>query len=283
MQLSRLFLLLILFSSITVFALYQILDSKRASTTFAPISTSCECPVCPLQTDIKKNQCPPVTECKCYSLTEKPPIGSDGQVTMDTTFGKALYRLSKQNDVRIVLEIGTWFGGGSTQCIARGLQESGRDKLLYTIELYEPAWQYARKTYAHMPIRFILGGTVPTEMYLKPEEIPNKDRHYELYYQRDIELSKKSIPWLYPLCLAYNFDAILIDGNEYTGWAEYQIIDKYCKPKYLMLHDVGTLKTSKIEQVIKQGGTVWKLREEGEDAVRWQIYERSDALGSRVV
>lgn len=129
---------------------------------------------------------------------------------------------------------------GSTQCIARGLQESGRDKLLYTIELYEPAWQYARKTFTHLPIRFILGGTVPTEMYLKPEETPNKDLHYRLYYQRDIELSKKSIPWLYPLCLAYRFDAVLIDGNECTGWAEYQIIDRYCKPKYLMLHDVGT-------------------------------------------
>ncbi|KAG2381375.1 hypothetical protein C9374_006364 [Naegleria lovaniensis] len=221
----------------------------------------------------EKPSCPPVQECKCYSLTDSPP-GTDGQVTMKTSFGKALYKLAKQDDVRTVLEIGTWFGGGSTQCIAKGLQESGEDKLLYTIELYEPAWQYARKKFAHLPVRFILGGTVPTEKYLKPEEIPNHEEHFRLYYQRDIELSKKSIPWLHPLCLAFQFDAVLIDGNEYTGWAEYETIDAECKPKYLMLHDVGTLKTEKIEKTIKAGGTVWQLMEEGMDGAKWQIYKR---------
>ncbi|EFC48261.1 glycosyl transferase [Naegleria gruberi] len=241
-----------------------------------------QCPPCPTtavqqqqQQTFKSGSCPPVQECKCYSLTDAPPTEhGDGQVTMATTFGKALNKLAKQDDVNTVLEIGTWFGGGSTQCIAKGLKESGSHKRLYTLELYEPAWQYARKTYSHMPIYFILGGTVPTDKYLAPDEIPHKDDHFKLYYQRDIELSKKNIPWLMPLCLATRFDAVLIDGNEYTGWAEYEIVNDHCKPKYLMLHDVGTLKTNKIEKVIKQGGTVWELIDEGQDAARWQIYKR---------
>ena len=200
----------------------------------------------------------------------------DGQVTASTTFGKALYQLARQDDVRTVLEIGTWYGGGTTQNLARGLQETGSDKVLYTIEMYEPAWQHARTKYSNMPIRFILGGTVPPEGYLRPEEIPDKDEHYRLYYQRDIELAKKTIPWLKPLCLGMEFDAVLIDGNEYTGWAEYEVVDKHCKPKYLALHDVGTLKTNKIEKVIKKGGTVWELYKEGQDAARWQIYKRKE-------
>ncbi|KAL9657024.1 hypothetical protein ABK040_014573 [Willaertia magna] len=221
--------------------------------------------------------CPP---CKCLSVTENPPDTGDGQITMQTSFGKALYNLARQENVRKVLEIGTWFGGGSTQCIAKGLQETGNDKLLYTIEMYEPAWQYARSKYSHLPIRFILGGTVPSDKYLKPEEVPEneKNTHYRLYYQRDIELAKSAEPWLKPLCLAHKFDAVLIDGNEYTGWGEFEVVDSLCKPKYLMLHDVGTLKTSKIERYLKENKdtTIWTLKSEGADAARWQIYERKD-------
>lgn len=58
------------------------------------------------------SQCPPVTPCKCFDATEN--IEQDGQVTMQTTFGKALNSLAKQEDVNLFLEIGTWFGGGST-------------------------------------------------------------------------------------------------------------------------------------------------------------------------
>ena len=156
------------------------------------------------------------------------------------------------------------------------MKATGADKILYTLEMYEPAWQHARQTYKDMPIHFILGGTVPTEDYLKPEEIDDKGPHYQLYYLRDLELSKKAVPFLKPLCMAFKFDAVLIDGNEYTGWAEYEVVDAYCKPKYLMLHDVGTLKTKKIEQHISKGSSVWQLIGEGADNAKWQIYKRKE-------
>lgn len=57
---------------------------------------------------------------------------------MGTSFGQALYSLAKQSDVKKVLEIGTWFGGGSTLCLAKGLKESDpsmKEKVLYTIEI----------------------------------------------------------------------------------------------------------------------------------------------------
>ena len=40
---------------------------------------------------------------------------------------------------------------------------------------------------------------------------------------------------------------MLIDGNEYTGWAEFNHVRSECQPKYLALHDTNTLKTAKIE------------------------------------
>ncbi len=162
------------------------------------------------------------------------------------------------------------------QCIASGLRDSGSNKLLYTLELYEPAWAYARKKYSHMPIRFILGGTVPREEYLTDDEIPDNEKtdHYNLYYQRDLKLAEQSEPWLKPLCMLHKFDAVLIDGNEYTGWAEYNVVKSVCKPKYLALHDVGTLKTHKIEAEIRHQTDIWREIKCGADAAKWCIFER---------
>lgn len=142
--------------------------------------------------------------------------------------------------------------------------------------MYEPAWNYARKKYQHMPIRFVLGGTVPREDYLTDDEIPpnEKGEHYRLYYKRDLELASTNEPWLKPLCLVHNFDAVLIDGNEYTGWAEYNVIKSVCKPKYLALHDVGTLKTHKVEADIAKHPNDWEKIGCGEDKAKWCIYKR---------
>jgi len=49
-----------------------------------------------------------------------PPVPElKGQVTLETSFGQELYRLAKLPEVHLVMEIGTWFGGGSSWCIAQ--------------------------------------------------------------------------------------------------------------------------------------------------------------------
>jgi hypothetical protein len=54
----------------------------------------------------------------------EPPVSLQGQVTLSTTFGAALYGLAQRLDVHLVLESGTWFGGGSSWCIAQGLRKN---------------------------------------------------------------------------------------------------------------------------------------------------------------
>lgn len=171
---------------------------------------------------------------------------------------------------------GTWYGGGSTQALAKGLQESGSHKVLITIEMYEPAWQYARKRLIGYPVICLLAGTVPKEQYLTPDEIPDEEKteHYKLYYERDIKLAEQHEPILEPLCKSFRFDAVLIDGNEYTGYAEFKIIDSICKPKYLMLHDVGTLKTKKISVELNKNPQKYQLVSKGSDKDSiWEIYK----------
>eukprot|EP00003_Mantamonas_plastica_P022670 TRINITY_DN389_c0_g1_i8.p1 TRINITY_DN389_c0_g1~~TRINITY_DN389_c0_g1_i8.p1 ORF type:complete len:281 (+),score=73.97 TRINITY_DN389_c0_g1_i8:61-843(+) len=205
------------------------------------------------------------------------PKSGDGQITMNTGFGQELNKLAKQDDVELFLEIGTWFGGGSSLCIAKGLKETNKDgnKWLYTLEIFEDCWQYARQRLADYPVRAILGGSVPTKDYLTPEQIPEEEKteHYKLYYERDLKLSKFYEPMLKPLCENHKFDAVFIDGNEYTGWAEFKTVRDYCKPKYLALHDCGTLKTIKVQKWLAKHSKEWELTKEGEDGgAKWAMY-----------
>ena len=41
---------------------------------------------------------------------------------------------------------------------------------------------------------------------------------------------RRSVPQLHKFCTAYQFDLVLIDGNEYTGWAEFNRVRTWCKP-----------------------------------------------------
>jgi hypothetical protein len=198
-----------------------------------------------------------------------------GQVTMSTSFGRELHRLAQLPEVRLVLEIGTWYGGGSSWCIAQGLTEG---KWLITMEMFEEAWRYASETLQNMPVTCMRAGTVDVEHYLKPEQMTAEDReseHYKLYYDRDLALAQTATPMLSALCNAYDFDLVLIDGNEYTGLAEFEIVDRECRPRYLALHDTGTLKTRRVEEILSNS-SLWRKISSGTDAAGWAVYSAAN-------
>eukprot|EP00030_Apusomonadida_sp_AF-17_P007400 a841170_55.p1 GENE.a841170_55~~a841170_55.p1 ORF type:complete len:260 (+),score=83.12 a841170_55:57-782(+) len=196
-------------------------------------------------------------------------------IDSQTGFCAALAETASSPRVTRVLEIGTWYGGGSSLCIAKALKARGGDRMLYTMEIFEEAWDNARKLLKEYPVRCILGGTVPVDKYLKPHEIPDEEKgeHYKLYYERDIALAKVYEPMLEVLCKNHEFQMVLIDGNEYTAYAEYEIVRDVCRPHFIALHDVGTLKTRRIDAEMSASPT-WKQIASGKDSAQWKIYER---------
>jgi len=208
-----------------------------------------------------------------------PPVELRGQVTLHTSFGVELHRLAQLPTVHLVLELGTWYGGGSSWCLAQGLRRTLRDpaapdKWLLTLELFEPAWAHAAQTLQRLPATCLRGGTVGLDGFLKPEDMTPEDRaseHYRLYYDRDVRLAKEAPALLARLCALYDFDLVLIDGNEYTGLAEYELVDRVCRPRYLALHDTGTLKTREVERRLSGK---WRRLSGGADAASWAVYEQ---------
>ena len=162
-----------------------------------------------------------------------------GQITVDDSFGQALMALASRGDVHHVLEIGTWYGGGSTRLFADSFSELQTawpkgdcisnathhccHAFISSFELYTPAYEYARRSLHTSPVWFIHGSAVGVEGMLREDEIADEDKgeHFRLYYARDRELMAGEPPKLAEHCRSVPaVDLALLDGNEYTGWAE---------------------------------------------------------------
>ena len=196
----------------------------------------------------------PPNERVCYPLPNPSTVPKQGQVLEGTSFGAALSAIASLPNVKRVLELGTWYGGGSTVNLARGVRDTAAatlarslgasapsdnciertspshgatterccHSLVVTLEVFEPAWSHARKYLRDWPVWCVRGSTVDASEMLQPHDIPMnlRDAHFKLYYQRDLALMRKSTPMVHRFCAAYQFELVLIDGNEYTGWAE---------------------------------------------------------------
>ncbi len=233
---------------------------------------------------------PKLTKNICFPKITGPKPNREGQVDGSTTFGRELERLASLDEVYLSLEIGTYFGGGSTTQIANGLERTDGSnncvtdpsdskrkcctRALITLEIYRPAWEHSTMYLQDRCVWCILGTSVNASLMLTPDEIPNKDEHFRLYYERDLKLLQNNEPQLDKLCQQFEFQFILIDGNEFSGWGEFQIIERYCKPKYLALHDTSSLKTERIENELRKDSSPYKIISKGKDAVGWAVYKR---------
>jgi hypothetical protein len=107
------------------------------------------------------------------------------------------------------------------------------------------------------------------------EDIPVEEQQqasYLKYYESDQKLVRESVPMMKPLCLANQFDLILLDGSEFTRHAEFKIVEKNCKPKYVAINDLGSIaSTKKIQSKLDK----WKEVASGTDGPhRWGIFKR---------
>lgn len=59
-----------------------------------------------------------------------------------------LYGMIRKRNPRIVYEIGTWLGGGSTYIISSALRENENKGMLYTVEQDGTSWTHAHHLYS---------------------------------------------------------------------------------------------------------------------------------------
>ncbi len=66
----------------------------------------------------------PLQNSVCFTRFSGSVPERKGQITGGTSFARALTQLASQPDVSRIIEIGTWYGGGSTEAFVDGLKKN---------------------------------------------------------------------------------------------------------------------------------------------------------------
>jgi hypothetical protein len=188
----------------------------------------------------------------------------NGQINLDCEFGQELKRLAK--NCKTVVEIGTWNGMGSTNCILSGMNINTN---FISVELIKEMYDQAVKNLSGRPVK-LLNGTIITHEDInwfdaehhKKNCLPIELEHFELYYQKEIEALKAAKNVLHEL--PESIDLLILDGGEYSTYPEWQLLKD--RVSIVALDDTNLLKTKKIKQeLIKSDNWI----------THWESFERN--------
>lgn len=154
-----------------------------------------------------------------------------GQILPDSPFGKLLTGLAKRS--KIIVEVGTWHGEGSTRCLANGLVTP--EQRLYTIESDQTVSARAALRFKDSRITF-LAMLALTAVEILPAKIDlllldgsddTTDNEFDTLHQRcqiialdDTERRKNSRQLV--LLKEWKWTALAGFPNERNGWAVFE-------------------------------------------------------------
>lgn len=198
-----------------------------------------------------------------------------GQINMNSTFGKEVYNMCKRENVKNIVEVGTWNGEGSTVCIMNALMEKENHSVLYSFEAdkdnYNKAVQYWNNKDTKNKLSLI--NAVLHRECLEIEDVKkmytNVNDFVLRFYLRERKLLHTNM--LFDNSLLQNIDVILLDGAEYTTYGDYSVLIKK-QPKVIMLDDTNVFKCKQIRAELLNNSE-WKLlRENLNDRHGWSIF-----------
>lgn len=191
-----------------------------------------------------------------------------GQINLDSNFGKLINEISHLPENKIFVEIGTWNGQGSTNCIMRALLERSDRPKLYSIECCYEKFIEARSLWNKMLIpKYLDNLSVLNLLYgrlIDVDKIFVRNDLYKLdgfiddwytWYDEDIKNLQRcpSVASAIPNLI----DVLLLDGGEFSTLAEFRYLEDRVQ-KYIILDDCNMLKNKQVylELKDKEG---WRL------------------------
>ncbi len=194
----------------------------------------------------------------------------EGQINMNSEFGKEIYSIASLPDIRNIIEVGTWNGQGSTVCLMNGIINKKNSKL-FSIEACSLQFEKAKKFWSTKNTNnqlFLLNGTIH-------KNIPEFQDNSKYFIRKWYDIEKENMDKAEMLNLEYidNVDFILIDGGEYQGKGDFDTLIKK-NPKYIALDDDMVYKCMNIKKELLNNSN-WKLyKENNNDRHGWSIFIR---------
>lgn len=162
------------------------------------------------------------------------PDPSTGQILPGSKFGDKLTELARE--AKVIVEIGTWKGGGSTECIRRGL--SARSWFI-TVESNFDMYILACELYGRQPNVWSVWGTLVTPDEFPPYwDHPVEDRRKQWAFDKEMCHTPYALPIIPP-----EIDLLLLDGGEWSSHVEYEKLKH--RSKIIALDDTHACKSIK--------------------------------------
>ena len=197
-----------------------------------------------------------------------------GQINLDSSLGRLLANLAKTHNS--IVEIGTWNGQGSTQCILSTLLTRLDQSWHFTsLECNETMFQQAMQFWNNkitveqqQQVEFLLG-TILNLKDLPSLDILEKQHGFvQEWYEQDITWLKQTVNHLDKL--PATIDLLILDGGEYTTYSEWQLLKSQVTT--VVLDDTKTCKCRDIYQELHQDQDWLVVADHPNDRNGWAVF-----------
>ena len=197
---------------------------------------------------------------KNYFSTKNKLKYSSGQMK-DDQLKNELINLISDNEIKNIVEIGTWNGLGSTTMLLNIIKNSNKNINFYSIESDLLCFKAAKKNLKKNlgKVNLILGRVHDLDdlNYVNKDVILDfgyGEKEYEWFVQdlrryEKIENVSSQIP--------NNIDLLLLDGGEFSGYADF--LSLYMRSKFIVLDDCGSFKQHNVLSFIQENNNNFEL------------------------
>jgi len=217
--------------------------------------------------------------CSMRSIEEELSLlSNDGQIKYDSAIGQVIAQYAQDTRFKTYLEIGTWNGGGSTYCFAKGFGHRVEQFYFLTLEVDEEKYNEAKEKYKNISYINLERGTI-----LTPEEIGLDSFEKTVSYFQKF-FSNLQVKWLVSdiqnifsgskLISLVDFipEVVLLDGSEYLTYFEFLKLQD--KTKVFILDDTNTEKCMKIVEEL-DASSEWIMKHKvTTERNGWAVYEK---------
>lgn len=202
-------------------------------------------------------------------------LDNDGQIKYDGDMGKIIAQYSQDTRFSKYLEIGTWNGGGSTYCFAKGFESRTQPFKFASLEINEQMYTEAKSKYLNLPYIDLFKARI-----IKDEEFPPINELLEMFESVNTEWLRDDMNNFFKTSYfdveSYKPEVVLLDGSEYLTYFEFKKL--YNSTKVFILDDINTEKCKKVVEELKNNHNWREVYFEPSQRNGWAVYENLNLL-----
>jgi hypothetical protein len=183
-----------------------------------------------------------------------------GQINQGSQLGRWIEVLSSLNEVKVIIEVGTWSGRGSSRMIGLGISKSALEvsKSVIGLEIDPRMANSASRYLRRFPNFRVIHGRIVDQHELDTKNLSTAE---QLWYEKDL-LNFENSPNVFYM-IPPKIDLLILDGGEFSSFAEFMKL-KSRIAGWVVLDDTLIRKNREVHESLKNDSNfslVWESSE----------------------